>query len=63
MEADISKSKKAISIIESSLLLAWHEARDVQRPEGRTLADKALCLYLADLLSLTRELQSKLASL
>ena len=63
MNENITKATQTVWFLESDILAAYSESIQIERPEGRTVGDKAMTAYLADCLSDVRALQNKLAVL
>jgi hypothetical protein len=63
MNEIITKATQTANLLVSDLREAYHEASNIQRPEGSALGDKALLAYLADRLVAARKLESDLLNL
>lgn len=59
----LEKASQTISFVESDLAQAYKLAARIDRPEGRTPADKMMTAHLLDLLAEARKLQSRLANI
>lgn len=61
MQESINKALASADFVVSDLQEALAQANAVARPEGPSVADKAMAVYLAGCLETARKLQSDLA--